>query len=71
MNGIETLWARLKLDFRNKITELKIHGTKFDIREVIKQVTRKVTREEVKKYAAHGWKAIMKDERNPRSLRVF
>ena len=36
LNGIETLWAQLKIDFRNRITELKIHGTRFDIREVLR-----------------------------------
>ena len=65
------MWARMKRDFRNKLTELKLLNEKFDGEMLIKEIADEITDEEIKKYANHGWKHIFSDVRHPLNVTLF
>ena len=68
-NGIEVLWAKLKFIFRKRLTQLKLDGDKFNVREVITDITARITHKEVIACANHGWKTLFNDSRHKRRVR--
>ena len=64
-NGIERLWAQMKIRFRDKLANLKVNNQIFDIQEVIEEAENSISGSTVIACVKSGWKNIfanMKDE---------
>ena len=58
-NGIERLWAQMKMRFRDKLATLKVNSQIYQIEAVIEEVKNSISGSTVTACARSGWKHIL------------